>query len=152
VISAPRPAQPIDPRSSGTRYAEEWRKTLLAFIPFGALAFFIGWALEGPSGQATTFDMVAYPLMGVVLLALEAVLAFGRKTLTLVVMTIVAGASAFFFCKLGWLLFLAPVGIDPQAQGEFNWWSQRSRLAGILAVLRGLRRVSSSRASCVVGC
>ena len=41
---------------------------------------------------------------------------------------------------------------DQGAQGEFNWWSQRSRLAGILAVLRGLRQVSSSRASCVVGC
>ena len=37
---------------SGTRYAREWRKTLLAFIPFGALAFFVGWALEIPSGFA----------------------------------------------------------------------------------------------------
>ncbi len=105
-----------DPRVSGTRYEAEWRRTLLAFIPFGALAFFVGWALEAPSGQATSFDLVLYPLMGTLLLVLEAVLALGRRTLALVVLSIIGGASTFFFLKLGWLLFLAPAGSDLQAQ------------------------------------
>src|SRR5690606_34920846 len=94
--------------SSGTRYNQEWRKTLLAFIPFGALAFFVGWALENPSGQATTFDMIVYPVMGFLLLALEGLLAFKPRTLTFVVLAIIGGASTFFFAKLGWLLFYSP--------------------------------------------
>ncbi|HET9028326.1 MAG TPA: EAL domain-containing protein [Trueperaceae bacterium] len=92
----------------GTRYNQEWRKTLLAFIPFGALAYFIGWALENPSGQATTFDMIVYPVMGFLLLALEGLLAFKPRSLALVVLAIIGGASTFFFAKLGWLLFFSP--------------------------------------------
>ena len=115
MTPASRLLQALD-NSSGTRYVREWRATLLAFIPFGALAFFVGWALEVPSGQATSFDMIWYPLMGTLLLALEVVLALGRKTLPLVVLAVIAGASVFFFCKLGWLLFLSPAGIDIQAQ------------------------------------
>jgi diguanylate cyclase (GGDEF)-like protein len=107
---------PREKAPSGSRYAQEWRKTLLAFIPFGALAYFIGWALEIPSDQATSFDMIVYPLMGFLLLALEAVLAFSRRMLTFVVMAIIAGASTFFFSKLGWLLFFAPANTDLQAQ------------------------------------
>ncbi len=105
-----------DSQVSGTRYAQEWRRTLLAFIPFGAMAFFVGWALELPSGQATGFDMVMYPLMGTMLVALEVLLAFRRDSLTLVVLAIIGGASTFFFLKLGWLLFLAPAGTDLQSQ------------------------------------
>ncbi len=101
---------------TGTRYAQEWRRTLLAFIPFGALAFFVGWALEVPSGQATPFDMLTYPLMGTLLVALELLLAFRRNALTIVVLAIIAGASTFFFLKLGWLLFLAPPSTVLQAQ------------------------------------
>ena len=113
---AKRHSQATDKTGSGSRYTQEWRKTLLAFIPFGALAFFIGWTLEVPSGQATSFDMIFYPVMGTLLLVLEAVLAIHRKTLTFVVMAIIAGASTFFFCKLGWLLFFAPPETDLQAQ------------------------------------
>ena len=105
-----------DLQANGSRYAEMWRRTLLAFIPFGALAFFVGWALEGPSDQATSFDLIAYPLMGVLLLVLEAILAFTRRSLTLVVMAIIVGASTFFLTKIGWLLFFAPVSVDLQAQ------------------------------------
>jgi diguanylate cyclase (GGDEF)-like protein len=113
---AHRLLEAADLRSSGTRYEAMWRRILLAFIPIGALAFLVGLALEVPSGQATGFDLVLYPLMGGFLLLLEAVLAFGRRTLPLVVMTIIVGASSFFFLKLGWLLFLAPAGTDVQAQ------------------------------------
>src|SRR5690606_21330168 len=101
---------------SGTRYAQDWRRTLLAFIPFGALAFFIGWALEIPSDQATSFDMFAYPVMGFTLVGLEILLALRRDVLTVVVLAIIGGASAFFFLKLGWLLFLAPPETDLQSQ------------------------------------
>ncbi|HEX7000933.1 MAG TPA: EAL domain-containing protein [Trueperaceae bacterium] len=101
---------------SGTRYAQEWRRTLLAFIPFGALAFFVGWALEVPSGQATGFDAITYPLMGFMLVGLEILLAVRRDALTLVVLAIIGGASTFFFLKLGWLLFLAPPETDLQSQ------------------------------------
>ena len=108
---------------SDSRYAETWRRTLLAFIPFGALAFFLGLALEGPSGQATGFDLLFYPLMGTLLLVLELVLALVRRSLALVVMAIIVGASAFFFLKLGWLLFLAPDGTDLHAQAtETLFW------------------------------
>lgn len=115
-MTANVPAVQFDARSSGARYNQEWRKTLLAFIPFGALAFLIGWALEIPSGQATSFDMIVYPVMGILLLLLEVVLAFSRRALTFVVMAIIAGSSTFFFCKLGWLLFFAPVEVELQAQ------------------------------------
>ncbi|HLU82822.1 MAG TPA: hypothetical protein VKZ43_05425, partial [Trueperaceae bacterium] len=111
-----RPSPSLARQPFGSRYTQEWRKTLLGFIPFGALAFFIGWALETPSGQATSFDMFVYPLMGALLLTLELVLAVNRRSLTFVVMAIIAGASTFFFLKLGWLLFLAPPEIVLQAQ------------------------------------
>ncbi len=103
-------------RDLGSRYADEWRRTLLAFIPFGALAFFIGWALEVPSGQATSFDMIVYPLMGFALVGLELVLALSRRSLRFVLLGVIVGSSAFFFAKIGWLLFLAPAETDMQAQ------------------------------------
>jgi diguanylate cyclase len=112
ALSPPRTAL----ESSEARYVQEWRRTLLLAIPFGALAFFAGWALEGPSGQRTGFDMVAYPLMGFSMLALEALLAVHRRSVTVVVLSIIGGASSFFLAKLAWLLFLAPATIDIQAQ------------------------------------
>ena len=103
-------------RDFGSRYRDEWRKTLLGFIPFGAAAFFIGWGLELPSGQQTSFDMIVYPLMGFALLALELVLAINKNALRFVLLVMIAGCSAFFITKIGWLLFLAPEGVDIQAQ------------------------------------
>lgn len=103
LLTTPRATAP-----SGTRYNQEWRRTLLTFIPLGALAFFLGWALEIPSSQATSFDMIVYPLMGFLLLALEILLAFVPRALAFVVLAIIGGASTFFFAKLSWLLFLSP--------------------------------------------
>ena len=109
--------------TSGTRYNQEWRRTLLAFIPVGALAFFVGWALEGPSGQATSFDMIVYPAMGFLLLALAVLLAFVPRALAFVVLAIIGGASTFFFAKLGWLLFLSPneTGLHAQFTETLFW-------------------------------
>ena len=104
---SPRANHHVTPPSA-TRYNQEWRRTLLSFIPFGALAFFVGWALELPSGQATSFDMIVYPVMGFLLLALEVLLALVPRSLAFVVLAIIGGASSFFFAKLGWLLFFSP--------------------------------------------
>jgi diguanylate cyclase (GGDEF)-like protein len=127
--------------NSETRYLREWRRTLLVAIPFGALAYFAGWALEGPSGQATTFDLIAYPVMGVVMLLLEAVLAVSHRMLRPVVMSIITGASAFFLTKLAWLLFAAPATVDVQAQltETFFWIPVVYLLSFVLAKVRAGR-------------
>lgn len=95
-------------------YSELWRRTLLIAIPFGALAFLAGWALEYPSGQATPFDLVAYPVMAFVMIVLELVLATRRDSLRFVVLAIVAGSSAFFLAKQSFLLFVPSELVDKQ--------------------------------------
>ena len=104
-------------------YVTKWRKTLLSAIPFGVLAFLVGWALEGPSDQATGFDLIAYPIMAAVMLALEGLLAVRRRSLSFVVMAIITGASSFFLLKLIWLLFVAPseAGVQAQMTETFFW-------------------------------
>ena len=116
MTSVSRLANHLAIATSGTRYYQEWRRTLLAFIPFGALAFFVGWALELPSGQATSFDMIVYPPMGFLRLALEILLALVPRSLAFVVLAIIGGASTFFFAKLGWLLFFSPTETALHAQ------------------------------------
>lgn len=86
-------------------YSDLWRKALLIAIPFGALAFVAGWVFEYPSGQVTHFDLIAYPLMAVVMVALEFILALRRDSLRFVVLAIIVGASSFFLAKLCFLLF-----------------------------------------------
>jgi diguanylate cyclase len=86
-------------------YSDLWRKALLIAIPFGALAFLLGWAFEYPSNQATSFDLIAYPVMAVVMIGLEIILALRRASLRFVVLTIIIGASSFFLAKLCFLLF-----------------------------------------------
>jgi diguanylate cyclase (GGDEF)-like protein len=128
---------------SEARYLDGWRRTLLVAIPFGALAYFAGWALEVPSGQRTGFDMVAYPAMGVLMLLLEAVLAASRRMLRPVVMSIIGGASTFFLTKLAWLLFLAPPTVDIQAQltETFFWIPVVYLLSFVLAKERAGRLI-----------
>ncbi len=95
-------------------YSELWRKALLIAIPFGALAFLAGWALEYPSGQATSFDLIAYPVMAFVMIALEFILASRRDSLRFVVLAIIVGASSFFLAKQYFLLFLPSELLDKQ--------------------------------------
>lgn len=139
------PAAPDLPGAdhSEARYALEWRRTLLVAIPFGALAFFAGWALEGPSDQRTGFDMIAYPMMGTLMLVLEGVLAISRRMLTAVVLAIIAGASTFFLGKLAWLLFLAPadVGVQAQLTETFFWIPVVYLLSFVLAKVRAGRYI-----------
>ena len=103
-------------------YVAKWRRTLLVAIPFGALAFVVGWVLEGPSGQATALDLVFYPIMAATMLALEAILAVRRRSLSFVVTAIVSGASAFFSIKLVFLLFgSSTVSVQAQLTETFFW-------------------------------
>ena len=116
-MQVPSPQGALAPfGSTEGSYVTKWRRTLLVAIPFGALAYLVGWILEKPSGQVTAFDMISYPIMAVVMIALEGVLAVRRRSLSFVVMAIITGASAFFLCKLIWLLFYEPSTVDVQAQ------------------------------------
>ncbi|MDZ7802254.1 MAG: EAL domain-containing protein [Trueperaceae bacterium] len=141
------------PDASEARYALKWRKTLLLAIPFGAAAFLAGWALEVPSGQATTFDMVAYPVMGFLMLALEGLLALDRRALTTVVIGIIAGASTFFVAKLGWLLFggHTDVGIQAQLTETFFWIPVVYLLSFVLAKVRAGRYIVVAFTAAVLG-
>jgi diguanylate cyclase len=99
-----------------------WQRTLLIAIPFGALAFTLGWLLEVPSGQATPFDLVGYPIMAAGMLALAVLLALRPATLPRVVATIMVGASAFFVVKLAYvLLLLPPERIQAELTETFYW-------------------------------
>ncbi len=102
---------------------DRWRRTLLIAIPFGALAFFLGMALEGPSNQVSAYDQYTYPVMGFALVALELTLLFFPRRLRFVVLAIVAGSSAFFLGKLIYLLFLFPAnqGVLRQMTETFYW-------------------------------
>ena len=97
-------------------YDLKWRRTLLIAIPFGAIAYLLGSLFEGPSGQATAYDVVLYPVLAASMVAFEVLLAFQPQRLRFVVLTIVAGSSAFFLGKLIFLLFLAPTGLVLQFQ------------------------------------
>ncbi|MFN2322931.1 MAG: putative bifunctional diguanylate cyclase/phosphodiesterase [Trueperaceae bacterium] len=117
-------AQPTStPKGAEASYAARWQRTLVLALPFGVLAFVAGWALDGPSGQATAFDAVVYPVMAVTLLALHVVLAVRREALTLVVLTIVGGTSVFLLSKLVFLLFLDMGSVQVQAEltESFFW-------------------------------
>lgn len=93
-----------------------WRQSLLIAIPCGALAFLLGWILEGPSGQSNPFDRVAYPFLLTSMLALEVVLWFNKRALQFVVSAIVVGTGVFFLSKLFYLLFLMGPERDIQAE------------------------------------
>ncbi|MDF1524422.1 MAG: diguanylate cyclase, partial [Trueperaceae bacterium] len=115
-----------DPASSpaaDASYAARWQRTLLMALPFGVLAFVVGWALDGPSGQATPYDALVYPVMSIVLVALHLILAVRRRALTFVVLTIVAGTSAFLLSKLVYLLFfdLGAVKVQAELTESFFW-------------------------------
>ncbi len=104
-------------------YQQRWRKALLIAIPFGAAAFLIGLVLEHPSNQATALDIVGYALMAGVLIVLEGVLAFLKRSLHFVVLSIISGASLFFLVKLAALLFFLNGSVDLQAQlTETFYW------------------------------
>ena len=104
-------------------YHQRWRKALLVAIPFGVAAFLIGLALEHPSNQATALDVVGYALMAGMLIVLEGVLVYLKRSLSFVVLSIASGASIFFVAKLAALLFFFDKSVNLQAQlTETFYW------------------------------
>lgn len=130
----------------GLRYSARWQKTLLVAIPFGALAYISGWFLEVPSNQSTIFDLVSYPIMAILLILLEVILAASKRALRFVVLSIIAGASLFFLAKLLVLLFLAPttVEIQPQLTETFYWVPVIYLLSYILPEVRAGRYLAAT--------
>lgn len=106
-----------------THLHNDWVRTLIIAIPFGALAYVVGALLEGPSGQATMFDRVAYPVLALSMLLLEVLLILRPQRLQLVTSAICLGSASFFLLKLNFLLFFRPAGIDPlhQMTETFFW-------------------------------
>jgi len=93
-----------------------WRSVFLAVMPFGVVALVLGALFEGPSGQRTAFDAIAYPALAAGMVLLELLVLVWPRTLRAAVSTAVAGTGAFFVAKLVLLLFFLPVGVDAQHQ------------------------------------
>ena len=110
-------------QNSEELYTNRWRKTLLQALPFAIFAFLLGWLLEVPSQQATSLDMIGYPVMALFMVFLEVLLAFKASSLRFVLFSIVIGASSFFALKLFTVLFLdsPSAGIQAQLTETFYW-------------------------------
>jgi len=132
-------------RPADASYAAGWRRTLLVSLPFGVLAFVVGALLDGPSGQSTPFDAVVYPTMAVVLVGLWFLLARDQRHLPLVVLTIVAGTSAFLVSKLVYLLFfgLEPDHVLAELTESFFWIPVIYLLSFILPGFEVGRRIAT---------
>lgn len=103
--------------------SDNWRRTLLLAIPFGAIAFIVGAILDRPSGQSIPVDAIGYPVMAIALLAVEVHLMRRRDALRFAVTAIVLGASCFFALKLVMILFggLDAVSVQRQMTETFFW-------------------------------
>jgi diguanylate cyclase len=134
-------------------YVRRWQRTLLLAMPFGVLAYVSGWLLEAPSGQWSRFDALVYPAMALVLVGLWVLLAFDRRNLNLVVLTIVGGTSAFLLAKLAFLLFfgLPPESVLAQLTESFFWVPVIYLLSFVLPVIRIGRRIAQGFTLAVAG-
>jgi len=119
--AAPGPLAPVE--AIDRFYAARWTRTLLVAIPFGVLAFILGWTADGPSGQSNGYDAVVYPVMVVALVVLHLLLATRRASLTFVLIAIVAGTSIFLLSKLVFLLFfgMATASVQAELTESFFW-------------------------------
>lgn len=125
--------------------SDNWRRTLLLAIPFGALAFVVGAVLDGPSGQSIPVDAIGYPVMAVALMGVELLLLLRRDSLRIAITTIVLGASSFFALKLLALLFggLDAVMVQRQMTETFFWIPVIYLLSFLVPGLKTGRIVSS---------
>ena len=125
-------------------YNAKWRRTLLATIPLGAIAFLVAWYLEHRSGEANAFDLFVYPLFGIGLIVLEAAMLRSRWSLRPLVLGISGLLSAFFITKLYLILFVLPVQVDPRTQmtENFFWVPVIYLLSFVLPDSRLGRRIS----------
>ena len=122
----------------------EWRRPLLLALPAAALAFFIGFVLDAPSGQATAFDQVMYPFALTLLLGLAAVLWLLPRRINFVVTILVLAMSGFFLSKLIFILFLMTQNSQVQLQmtETFFWIPALQVLSFFIPNLQGARQAS----------
>ena len=111
-----------------------------------ALAFVAASLLEGPSGQTSLFDSVAYPLMAAALLAIDWLFIRKRVSTALTATVIAVGASLFFTAKLFHILFLYP---NPQfilneMTESLFWVPAVYILAAFVPGMTGARRLTTS--------
>lgn len=113
-------------------------------LPIPAFALLLGFMLEHPSGQATPYDSVAYPLLAGLLFAATGLLWLNRQSLQLIAMLVMIGACTFFFTKLFYLLYLAPVGTNIQAEltETFFWVPAVYVLSSFIPNLKGGRSIA----------
>ncbi len=134
-------------------YDALWRRVYLAVMPFGILALGLGILFEGPSGQSTLFDAVAYPALAAGMMVLELAVVLWPRLLRAAVSLAVAGTGSFFVAKLALLLYFLPPGVDPQHQmtETFFWVPAVYLLAFLLPDGRGGRWLSAAFTTVVFG-
>jgi len=144
--AASRAVRAVLPERAFESFDNLWRRVFLAVMPFGVLALVLGMLLEGPSGQATRFDAIAYPSLAAGMLILELGVLVWPRLLRAALLSAVAGTSAFFVGKLVLLLFLLPPGVDPQHQmtETFFWIPTVYLLAFLLPRGRAGRILSAA--------
>ena len=132
-----RPA--LGPPDLTSTLLHKWQRTLLVAIPFGVLAFVLGWLLEVPAAQSNPFDAVGYPVMAAALVGLELLLAFRPRSLQGVVLAILSGAGSFFLAKLAYLLFVfaSPPRVQLEMTETFYWIPIIYVLAYLIPGVRG---------------
>ncbi|GGK36904.1 hypothetical protein GCM10008955_33440 [Deinococcus malanensis] len=123
----------------------EWRRPLLFALPAAALAFFIGIQFDGPSGQATPFDQIGYPVAFSLLLTLSLVLWKRPARVNAVVTALVFAMSSLFLSKLVFILFFIPQSYQVQLEmtETFFWIPALQILSFFIPNLRGARNAST---------
>ena len=110
---------------SGSRGEVEagWRNAVLLSLPMAGIAFLIGVFLDGPSGQSTPFDQVAYPVLSAGVFMLEVLLWRLPARINQLVTAIVMSMSVFFLSKIIYILNFMPAGFSAQAEmtESFFW-------------------------------
>lgn len=101
----------------------QWRRAVLLSLPMAGLAFFLGALLDGPSGQATSFDRTAYPLLTIGVFVLEFLLWRFPAAINRLITTLVISMSLFFLSKLIYILNFMPGRFSVQSEmtESFFW-------------------------------
>jgi diguanylate cyclase (GGDEF)-like protein len=131
---------------------DAWRVCLMLALPIPAIALLLGFMLEHPSGQATAYDAVAYPLLSSLLLIMTWLLWLNRQSLQLIVTLVMLGSCTFFFTKLFYLLFFTPDGTSVQAEltETFFWVPAVYVLSSFIPNLKGGRSIAVAFFACVL--
>ena len=101
----------------------QWRRAVLLSLPMAGLAFFLGALLDGPSGQATSFDRIAYPLLTIGIFVLEFLLWRFPAAVNQLITALVISMSFFFLSKLIYVLNFMPERFSVQSEmtESFFW-------------------------------